>query len=148
MKISSTFRVFAFLMALLISSMPFVSYAQQKPIETKTQIEAEARAQAIVDAEIYANKTAWFMAGCFLSILGVAIAKVRKVPVPAERLVGKSPVYVAAYTSIYQAKRTEIQTGWALLGCAVIPLALLGCVVAIATAAERAGGGSWCGPFF
>lgn len=147
-KINSMFRIFAFLMAVLICSIPFVSYAQQKPIETKAEIEAEARAQAIADAENDTNKSNWFMAGCFLSILGVAIASVSKAPVPAERLIGKSSVYVAAYTSSYQAKQTEIQTNWALGGCAVIPLAILGCIVAFIIEVDRSGGGSWCGPFF
>ena len=148
MKINSTFRVFAFLMAVLIFSMPVINFAQQNPIETKAEIEAEARAQAIADAENDTNKSNWFMAGCFLSILGVAIASMSKAPVPAERLIGKSPAYVAAYTSSYQAKQTEIQTNWALGGCAVIPLAILGCIVALIIEVDRSGGGSWCGPFF
>ena len=133
-------------MAVLIFSMPVINFAQQNPIETKAQIEAEARAQAIADAENDTNKTNWFMAGCFLSVLGVAIANVSKAPVPAERLIGKPPAYVAAYTSSYQAKLTEIQTKWALRGCAVIPVACLGAVVALYTDLKYGGGGSWCSP--
>ena len=145
-KINSMFRIFAFLMAVLICSIPFVSYAQQKPIETKAAIKAEARTKGISDAENDTNKTNWFMAGCFLSVLGVAIANVSKAPVPAERLIGKSSVYVAAYTSSYQAKRNEIQTTWALRGCAVIPLACLGFVVGLYIDLKYGGGGSWCSP--
>lgn len=126
MKINSTFRVLAFLMVVLISSAPFVSYAQQKPIETKTQIEAEAKAQAIADAENDANKTGWFMAGCFLNIIGVVMARTTKAPVPAGRLVGKSLTYIVAYTSAYQAKRTEIQTSAAWGGCVAC---VVGCLV-------------------
>ncbi len=148
MKINSTFRVLAFLMTVLIFSIPFVSYAQQKPIETKAVIEAEARAKGIADAENDAVKMDWFMAGCFLSVLGVAIASAHKAPVPAERLIGKSPAYIVAYTSSYQAKQTEIQTKWALRGCAVIPLACLGFVVALVIESKTGGGGSWCSPLF
>ena len=125
MKIDSTFRVFAFLMAVLIFSMPVINFAQQNPIETKAKIEAEARAQAIADAENDANKTAWFMTGCFLNILGVAMARTTKAPVPAGRLVGKSLTYTVAYTSAYQAKQTKIQAQSALSGC------LVGCVAAL-----------------
>ena len=132
-------------MALLVFSMPVVTLALQNPIEAKAKVEAEARAQAIVDAENDTNKTNWFMAGCFLSVLGIAIASVSKAPVSAERLIGKSPAYVAAYTSSYQAKQNEIQTKWALRGCAVMPLAILGCVVGLAIGLDK-GSGSWCGP--
>ena len=127
--------------------MPVITFAQQNSVATRAKIEAEARAQGIADAENDANKTAWFMTGCFLNIIGVAIANTSKAPVPAGRLVGKSPVYVDAYTSSYQGRLTEIQTNWALGGCAVIPLAILGCLVALIVSIEYGGGGSWCGPF-
>ena len=145
MKINSTFRAFAFLMALLIFSMPVAPRAQQNSIETAAKIQAEARAQGIADAENDTNKTNWFMAGCFLSILGVAIASVSKAPVPVERLISKSPAYVEAYTSSYQAKQTENQTRQALRACAI--LAILGCIVLVIVL-EDSGSGSWCGPFF
>ena len=126
-KISSTFRVFAFLMAVLTFSRSLITLAQQKPIE------AGAEAQAITDAERDVSKMYWFMTGCCLGGFGVVKASGHKASVPAERLIGKSPAYVAAYTSSYQAKQTEIQTKWALRGYAVIPLACLGCVVALAS---------------
>lgn len=113
-------------MAVLIFSMPVINFAQQNPIETKAKIEAEARAQAITDAKNDANKTGWFMAGCFLNIIGVFMARTTKAPVPAERLVGKSLTYIVAYTSAYQAKRTEIQTAAAWGGVAAC---VVGCLV-------------------
>ena len=142
MKISLTFRVFAFLMAVLIFSMPFVTLAQQNSIET------EAKAQAIADAKNDANKTAWFMTGCFLNVIGVVIARTNMTPVPAGRFVGKSSRYIAAYTSIYQAKRVEIQVESALQGCI---LGCLGCLLGLLVAGSSSGGGgggSWCSPFF
>ena len=164
MKIDSTFRIFAFLMAVLIFSMPVIIFAQQNPIETKATIEVAAKAQAIIDAENDANKTGWFMAGCFLNILGVAMARTKKAPVPAGRLVGKSLTYIVAYTSSYQTRRTEIQVQSAVLGCT---LATLACVIVAypivkdgLEALEACGGclaaasdsdidsGSWCSPFF
>ena len=140
MKISLTFRVFAFLMAVLIFSMPFVTFAQQNSIE------AEAKARAIADAENDVNKTTWFMTGCFLNIIGVVIAQSNKAPPPAGRLVGKSSRYIAAYTSSYQAKRAEIQENSAVGGCV---LSSLGCLMCLLVVGGSSGGGSgWCGPFF
>ena len=94
-------------MVVLIFSMPVITFAQQNPIETKAEIETEAKLQALIDAENDANKTVWFMRGCFLNILGVALARRTKAPVPAGRLVGKPLTYVVAYTSAYQTRRTE-----------------------------------------
>ena len=157
MKINSTFRVFAFLMAVLIFGAPITIFAQQNPTETKAQIEAEARAQAIADAKNDANKTGWFMAGCFLNILGVAMARTTKAPVPAERLVGKSLTYIVAYTSAYQAKRTEIQTAAAwggvaacAVGCLVWVYLLVdgigdGCTFS-SSSGGSGGGSGWCNP--
>ena len=136
MKISSTFCVLFFLMALLIFSKSTVALAQQNPIDAEAEVEAEARAQAIADAENDAHKTTWFMAGCFLNVIGVVIANTGKVPVPAGRLVGKSPAYVAAYTSSYQARLTQIQSQSAGWGCA---LGTLGCLVAYTVSGYIAG---------
>ncbi len=127
MKIDSTFRIFAFLMAVLIFSIPFVSYAQQKPIN-KADIEAGANAQAIADAENDVNKTGWFMDGCFLNIIGVVMARTIKAPVPAERLVGKPPTYIFAYTSAYYQKQTENQTT-AAVGIGIVVCLVIGCLI-------------------
>ena len=167
MKISTTFRVFAFLIAVLICSMPVITFAQQNPIKTKAEIETEAKLQAIIDAENDANKTVWFMRGCFLNILGVALARRTKAPVPAGRLVGKSLTYIVAYTSAYQTRRTEIQVESTLLGCILGPLCcVVACVVGVYLLGHTiddggtftsssgsgggggSGGGSWCSPLF
>ena len=143
-------------MAVLIFSMPVVTLALQNPIEAEVKVEAEARAQAIADAENDTNKAGWFMAGCFLNILGVVMARTTKAPVPAERLVGKSLTYIVAYTSAYHAKRTEIQAAAAWGGVAAC---VVGCLVWVYLLGEsdgatstsssgNGGGGSWCGSFF
>ena len=130
MKIDSAFRVFDFFMAVLIFSMPVIIIAQQNPTETKAEIETEAKVQALIDAENDANKTVWFMRGCFLNIFGVALARRTKAPVPAGRLMGKSLTYIVAYTSAYQTRRSEIQVESTLLGCILGPLCCVGgCLV-------------------
>lgn len=110
MKISPTSQVFVFFFAMLTFGIPAVTLAQQTPIEVI------AKKKARVDAANDVNKTSWFRMGCFLNILGVVIAELYAAPVPADRLVGKSPVYVIAYTSNYRARRTEIQTESAMKG--------------------------------
>ena len=154
MKISLTFRVFAFLMAVLMFSTPFISYAQQNPVEAEAKVEEEAKAQAIADAENDANKEAWFMAGCFLNIIGVFIARTNRTPVPASRLVGKSSRYIVAYTSSYREKRTEIQVKSAALGCILgFVVCSVACVLAINEIRNDLRGGTiggssgWCSPF-
>ena len=135
MQINSIRHVLSFFMAVLIFSMPVITFAQQNPTETQAQIAAKARAQAIADAENDANRGAWFVTGCFLNILAVLIAQTSKTPVPAERLVGKPPVYVAIYTSSYQARLTQIRSQSAVLGCT---LGTLGSVVIVVSSVEDA----------
>ena len=146
MKISSTFHILVFLMAVLTFSRSLVTLAQQNPVE------ADAKAQAITDAERDVSKMYWFVTGCFLGARGIAMARTNTIPVPAGRLIGKSSAYVAVYTSSYYAKQTEIQKKWALRGC----LSLLGGIVVFTVAMavvividdKRGGGGGWCSPFF
>ena len=95
------------------------------------------------------------MAGCFLNIIGVTLARRTKAPVPAGRLVGKSLTYTVAYTSSYQARRTEIQTAAAWGGVVVACLVGVYFLVeaaddAISTSSSGGDGGrsSWCGGYF
>ena len=125
MKINSTFHVLVFLMAVLIFSMPFVTFAQQHSVQ------AEAITAAEQDANKDVNKFLWFGVGCILSGLfflsepfgyivppsGIVGTYFYRPTPPPSRLIGKSPEYVAAYTSAYQAKRGNIQALWASAGC-------------------------------
>ena len=131
MKINSTFHVLVFLMAVLIFSMPFVTFAQQHSVQAEAAITAEA------DANKDVNKLLCFSAGCVLSGLFflpspygyffpptgiIGSYSYRPVP-PSSRLIGKSPEYIAAYTSAYQLKRGNIQARWVSAGC------LSGCLI-------------------
>lgn len=127
MKISSTFHVFAFFMAVLTFSLPFVAVAQQNSVEGQAIIDAAA------DANKDVNKPLWFGTGCLISGLvflplpgwyscllppvGLAGTYFYQPEPPAMRLVGKSPEYVLAYTSTYKSKRGNIQAQWASAGC-------------------------------
>lgn len=142
MKPSSQFRFLAFLLVVLTFSIPFVPLAQEN---------STATADAIADAERDMNKTSWFMAGCFLNIIGVAAAQMRTPSVPAERLIGKSPEYVAVYTVRYQERLSKLQMNYALSGCA---LGSVGCIVVTTyyviegCLSSTSGGSSWCGGIF
>ena len=58
-------------------------------------------------------------AGCLLGVTGMLIAYVVTPTVPPERLLGKSPEYVAHYTSTYQRIVKSNQTRNATTGCVI-----------------------------
>lgn len=118
MKISSTFHVLVFLMAVLPFSLPFTTLAQQNSVE------AEAIADAAADANRDVNKPLWFGSGCLLSglaflhwyscllpLAGLAGSYFYRPHPPTSRLLGKSPEYMVAYTSAYKSKSGNIQDG-------------------------------------
>ena len=67
MKISSTFHISVFLTVVLICSMPFITLAQQNPVEEQAKMDAKR------DAETDTNPSAWFCVGCASTILGGAV---------------------------------------------------------------------------
>ena len=146
MKISSIFHALIFFMTVLIVSMPVATLAQQNSLQ------AEAKAAAEVDANTDVNKPLWFGAGCLLTGLaflpdpygyffppiGVIGAYVYRPDPPVSRFIGKSPEYIAAYTSAYKAKRGNTQGLWAGAGCltggVVVGAALTGIIVGVLAA--------------
>ena len=104
MKINAMFRISAFLMALLIFSIPFVALAQQYSVQ------AEAIAAAQRDATASTDPTFWFIVGCFGNVLGLIYANYATPSISASRLLGKSPEYVAFYSDAYKMKAKQIQT--------------------------------------
>ena len=128
MRINSTFRVLVFLTIGLVFNMSFVTRAQQNSVEAQAIIDA-----ATADAHKDVNKPLWFGTGCLISGLlfvplpgwyscllppiGLAGTYFYQPEPPVARLVGKSPEYVAAYTSTYKSKRGDIQARWASGGC-------------------------------
>ena len=131
MRICSTFHVLVLVMTGLTFSTPFVTIAQQNLVQTEAATAAEA------DANKDISKVLCFSAGCVLSVLfflpspygyllpptGIIGSYSYQPSPPPSRLIGKSPEYVAAYTSVYQLKRGNIQAQWTSAGC------LSGCVI-------------------
>lgn len=105
-------KTLSVVMVILLFSMPFLALAQQ------TSDAAQAIADAQRDAKLI-NASIWGAAGCFLSFAGVFLASVATPPVPAEKLIGKSPEYVVMYTTTYQQTVKSKQTKIAIAGCVV-----------------------------
>lgn len=136
MKIDAAFHVLVFFTVVLTFSTPFISLAQQRLVRTEDIVVAAAEADANKDV----SKPLWFGAGFLLSgllFLPIPLGYIsppagtigtyfyRPGP-PPSRLIGKSPEYIAAYTSAYKLKRGSIQVRWTSAGC------LSGCIVAVA----------------
>lgn len=64
-KVSPTFQISIFFMAVLILSTPFTTLAEESAVA------AEAKAQAIRDAENDFNKPLWFLAGCAIPTISI-----------------------------------------------------------------------------
>ena len=140
MKLNSTFRVFAFFMAILTFSLPFVVIAQQNS-------DAE---QAVIDARVDANKDVniplWFGAGCLMSGLllvplpsgvscllppaGLVGSYFYQPSPPAARFAGKSVEYINVYSETYKNERGKLQAIWSTTGCASGGVVIAGCTVA------------------
>ena len=127
LKLKHPFQILAFLMAVLTFSMPFVTLAQQ-------DLRAEAMIAAESDTLNDINSGMWFIGGCVFGLAGLGFAYIYEPTVPASRLLGKSPEYIAFYTDAYKAKSKKIQTNKAMQGCAVNGLAWAAYVVIVVVA--------------
>ena len=115
MKIAlkNSFQTLALLMAMLIFSMPLVTFAQQNSLQAEAIVAAQRDAQADVNIGL------WFLGGCCGNVIGVIIAYANEPAPPATRLLGKSPEYVAFYTDAYRKKAKSLQANSAWTGFAV-----------------------------
>ena len=113
MKINTVFHTLVIFMALLVLVMPQIVIAQQ--VSEIQQATDDARRDAALNVSPAAWGAAGFVCGCFAP----AYAFLSKPEVPVGALLGKTPVYVDAYTRVYQenAKRRRLQA--AVIGCAV-----------------------------
>jgi hypothetical protein len=81
---------------------------------------ARAAMEATQDAQADSNGVMWFFAGCLLGIIGVVIAAVVDPYPPAARMLGKSPEYMAIYTSTYRSVGHSAQLHAALWGLGTV----------------------------
>ncbi|MFL5308580.1 MAG: hypothetical protein ACJ8F1_25430 [Polyangia bacterium] len=88
-------------------------YYAQPPVDA-----ARATMEAMNDAHADTNGTLWFFAGCLLGVIGIIIAYVAEPTPPPARLMGKSPEYLAIYTTTYKSEARSIQGRAAIWGTA------------------------------
>ena len=113
MKINTVFHPFVIFMALFMLVIPQIVIAQE------TSEIQQATEDARRDVSLNVSPVAWGAAGFVCGCFAPAYALLSTPEVPVGALLGKSPVYVDAYTRVYQqnAKRQRIQA--AIIGCAV-----------------------------
>ncbi|RKU10841.1 hypothetical protein C6503_19345 [Candidatus Poribacteria bacterium] len=113
MKINKVFHIFVIFITVFVLVMSHIASAQQM-----SEVE-QATADARRDAEQNFSPLSWtsvgFLCGCF----GLGYAYFVTPGVPVGALLGKSPVYVDAYTRVYQenVKRKRLQS--TVIGCAI-----------------------------
>ena len=116
------------LIVLLILSKAAHS-AEPTPKEESTttppgQIHSQAVADAQRDAQLVVNKTIWQLTGCVGNIFGVGAALIYEPPLPANRLIGKSPEYVEYYTNEFRRETKGLQLYHASTGCISLSIGL------------------------
>ena len=93
-----------FVVIILIFSLPFLAFAQETVDMVKSISDAER------DAKL-TDITTWNGVGCLFGVFGMIAASIIDPPVPAAKLLGKSPEYVVFYTEAYRSnlKRKRIE---------------------------------------
>lgn len=113
MKHQSLFcRIVSLLSILMILSLPFEVSAQLSLTE-------QAAADAKIDAKLYVSPFAWGAYGFACACLAIPHAFLMDPSIPIDRLIGKPPEYVDAYTRVFRqhAKRRRLQA--AAIGCGI-----------------------------
>lgn len=113
-------------------------YAPPPPIDPARVVQ-----QATQDAQADENGALWFFAGCLLGLIGVIIAAVADPTPPAARVMGKSPEYLALYTSTYRSAGSSAQLHSALWGLGTIVIVYVVLIVIIVHDANTASQSSY-----
>jgi hypothetical protein len=105
------FKGIAVVLVALMFSIPVASVLHAQDTGTAC-MEAERQARSDISG------MTWFLIGCVAGPIGYLIAMSEPNP-PSTFLLGKSPEYVALFTSCYRAAGKSIKTKNALYGCLV-----------------------------
>lgn len=97
---------------ILVFSISFLAIAQQTGDMTQAISDAER------DAKL-SDITTWQGVGCLFGVFGMIAAAIIDPPVPAARLLGKSPEYVVFYTESYKRNLKQKRIEAAGHGCLV-----------------------------
>jgi hypothetical protein len=113
--------------------------ASQSLREASEALDATNDGKADADANI--SGVLWFVAGFFLSWVGILLGYLVTPSPDGTRLLGKSPAYVQAYTNAYQREGKAFQGLHAIYGCATSGvLEIVAVVVVYALAIEALSG--------
>ena len=124
-------RIIRSSLSLIIIVLLFVAPFQLTAQRHESSL-ADAETMAAIDAEEDINKIQWLGCGCIGTAIGVGAAYLM-VPAPRpDRLMGKSPEYIWAYTSVYRSKARSIQTKLAFIGCGVTGIIATAVVIFLA----------------
>ena len=131
MKYKTTYKFISFLTISMMLILPLTVLAQQNSVEPQNTpggaIEAEAVQNAIIDVESNVNQTMWFVIGCVFPGVGLLSPYFYKPAIPAARMLGKSPEYIAIYTDTYKLEMEKRQFSAALIGTLAGGVAYGGC---------------------
>ena len=114
------FKNASFLMAILVFSLPFLSFAQNATEMDGELAAARAAAERDAVAEVSGlSQALWFASGVFLGPLPLLRAGTEKPSPDAMRLAGKSANYIAVYTDVYRKKIRNRKITASGAGCVV-----------------------------
>ncbi len=106
---------------------PVVAFGQENPSPSES-----AREAAESDARRDVAWPLWLGCGCLFLYFAPLGALLYTPSAPADRLVGKSPDYVIAYTGAYRSKIRSFQVKYSLIGCfSTAAIALVGAGIAV-----------------
>ena len=147
MKYKAIYKFISFLTISLMLILPLTTLAQlevkQNPsgvelrITPDNSIEGIATRAAIRDVERDINKPMWLAIGCMFPGVGLLAPYFFKPPIPAGRLLGKSPEFVAYYSDVYHKEMERHQFSLALGGCIVGGVASGGCLILSITGCSK-----------
>lgn len=126
------------LLALLLSVICGSLAAQEMP-----SIIQQASAEARTDAHHDVNCLPWFTCGLLFLDIPVIVGFFAVSGPPLERMIGKSPDYVWAYTREYRATRRTLQVRYAGAGCLITTTVVS---IVLITTASSGGCGDPCNP--
>ena len=106
------FRIPFLIVILLSVGLPILAEVNQTNDITQAMLDAERDAKS-------ANTLIWGFAGFGCGVFGVIGSYFVTPEVPIERLLGKSPEYIAYYTATYKERVRKSQVQVSIVGCVV-----------------------------
>lgn len=88
-------------------------------VYAQNDIQLQAIADAETDAKSNMDNNAWIFIGCAAPCIGITLPYLSRTHIPASKILGKSPEYVAFYTDAYKSKMLSLRFSNAVGGCLI-----------------------------